>query len=256
MYDNISKDVMVANYFGCKPEDMADSVILSPIWNLESFKQSGDKILKEFAGWYRGVTLSIQGKPVTVISSGIGAPMSGDCGLALQYTDCENVLFSGSAGAVNPNYNIGDMLVVSDAVIGEGFSRYHRASISEDCFGKPVQGSAELASKLLKTVREYQGKLNYQLYQGRIFSIDSILGESKETFDFILEKGCDAVEMEVSAVLTACSKAGKKGAALIIISDLPLKYRNLYEGIRSEDKQRYNAAKAMMPRMLLEAAVR
>jgi nucleoside phosphorylase len=48
--------------------------------------------------------------------------MSGDCALALSYTDSENVIFSGSAGAVNPEYSIGDLLAVDQAVIGEGFS--------------------------------------------------------------------------------------------------------------------------------------
>ncbi len=255
MYDSISRETMTANYFGCKPEDMAPSVILSPVWRIEAFKQTGVKVINEFEGWYRGATLTYQGKPVTVISSGIGAPLSGDCALALQYTACENVFFSGSAGAVNPHYHIGDVMVAGEAVIGEGFSRYHRALPWQDCFGEVVEGSAEAVSKLMKAARAHQESLNFQLYQGRIFSIDSILGESRETFGFMQEKGCDAVEMEVSAVLTASRKASKKAAALILISDLPLRYRNLYEGIMEEEKQRYNTVKARLPFMLLEAAI-
>jgi purine-nucleoside phosphorylase len=87
-----------------------------------------------------------------------------------------------------------------------------------------------------------------------VFSIDSILGERKDTFDYMQRKGCDAVEMEVSAVFTACTQTGLKAAALILISDLPLKYRNLFEGIRESDIMRYNAIKKDLPSMLLEAA--
>ncbi len=124
MYDKVTKETMIKTHFGCDKEDIADTVILTPIWRFEGFKSVADSILAEFEGWYKGVTLSVKGKRITVISSGIGSPISGDCALALGYTDCEYVIFSGSAGAINESYNIGDILVVGEAVIGEGFSRY------------------------------------------------------------------------------------------------------------------------------------
>lgn len=254
MYDKITKETMVKIHLGCKIEDIARTVILTPIWNLAGFKERADTVVTEFAGWYRGATLEVNNKSVTVISSGIGSPMSGDCALALGYTDCENIIFSGSAGAINKDYNIGDMLAVSEAVIGEGFSRYHREDIRKDCFGELVPGDGEMAQRLMDTIREYGSKYGVSCHRGRIFSIDSILGERKDTFDYMLEKGCDAVEMEVSAIFTACRRAGKKAAALILISDLPLKYRNLFEGITEADTEKYNEIKNDMPGILLEAA--
>ena len=180
--------------------------------------------------------------------------MSGDCALALCYTDCENVIFSGSAGAINQRYNIGDMLAVSEAVIGEGFSRYHREDIRKDCFGEIVTGDKEAAQILMDAIKKNESKYGINCHEGRIFSIDSILGERKDTFDYMKEKGCDAVEMEVSAVFTACRCAGKKAAALILISDLPLKSRNLFEGITEIDIKKYNEIKCDLPGILLEAA--
>lgn len=254
MYDKITKETMVKIHFGCAIEDIADTVILTPIWNLEGFKNAADKVLAEFIGWYKGVALLYGNKRITVISSGIGAPMSGDCALALGYTDCRNVLFSGSAGAINQDYNIGDMLAVSEAVIGEGFSRYHSDDITKDCFGHLVSGDKATAGKLMDTIRKNERKYGIKCYEGRIFTIDSILGERKDTFEYMLEKGCDAVEMEVSAVFTACRLAGKKAAAMILISDLPLKYRNLFEGITETDIKGYNEIKHNLPGILLEAS--
>ena len=254
MYDKITKETMVKIHFGCKIEDMANTIILAPIWSLESFIAVADDVLTEFVGWYKGATLKFKNRRITVINSGIGAPMSGDCALALSYTDCKNVIFSGSAGAVNQSYNIGDILVASEAVIGEGFSRYHGKDIEKDCFGELVTGDKETARKLMNTVRKNESKYGINCYEGRVFSIDSILGERKDTFDYMQRKGCDAVEMEVSAVFTACTQTGLKAAALILISDLPLKYRNLFEGIRESDIMRYNAIKKDLPSMLLEAA--
>lgn len=254
MYDKITKETMVKIYFGCKIEDLADTVILTPIWNLESFIKRAEEVLIEFSGWYKGVTLKLNNSRITVISSGIGAPMTGDCALALSYTDCKNVIFSGSAGAINQSYNIGDILIASEAVIGEGFSRYHGKDIEKDCFGELVTGDRETAQRLISTFRKNEGKYGVKCYEGRVFSIDSILGERKDTFDYMQAKGCDAVEMEVSAVFTACRQAGLRAAALILISDLPLKYRNLFEGITETDIIRYNEIKKGLPDMLLEAA--
>lgn len=254
MYDSITRETMVKTHFGCEIEDIARTIILTPIWNLEGFKNKADAVLTEFIGWYKGATLTFDGKSITVISSGIGAPMSGDCALALGYTDCENIIFSGSAGAINQDYNIGDMLAVSEAVIGEGFSRYHGEDIKRDCFGDLVSGDKLVAQRLMETIRKKESGYGVNCHEGRIFSIDSILGERKDTFDYMQQKGCDAVEMEVSAVFTACRRSGKKVAAMILISDLPLKYRNLFEGITETDIKRYNEIKLNLPGILLEAA--
>lgn len=254
MYDKITRETMVRTHFGCKIEDIADTVILTPIWKLEGFKNKSDSVLTEFIGWYKGTTLTFNNKRITVISSGIGAPMSGDCALALGYTDCKNVIFSGSAGAINQKYNIGDILAVSEAVIGEGFSRYHSEDIKKDCFGELVSGHKAAAQRLMDTIKRKESRYGINCHEGRIFSIDSILGERKDTFDYMREKGCDAVEMEVSAVFTACRRGGKKCAAMILISDLPLEYRNLFEGITEIDIKRYNELKIDLPGILLEAA--
>lgn len=255
MYDKVTKETMVRTHFGCEIEDITKTVILTPIWGLESFKAAADGVIKEFAGWYKGMTVVYKEQRITVISSGIGAPMSGDCALALQYTDCKNVIFSGSAGAINPLYNIGDLLAVKQAVIGEGFSRYHWGDIAKDCFGELIEGDSTLAARVMEVIKKHALRFGTSCHEGRIFSTDSILGETKETFEYIQRKGCDAVEMEVSAVLTACRKAGKRAAALIIISDLPLKYRSLFEGITEEDVERYNNIKRELSGIILEAAL-
>ncbi len=254
MYDEITKETMVRVHFGCNVEDIADTVILTPVWGLGSFINCADKVLTEFAGWYRGVTLLYKNERVTVISSGIGAPIAGDCALALGYTGCSRIIFSGSAGATNCCYDIGDIVIVGEAVIGEGFSRYHSGDIKRDIFGELVSGDKEVAGRIKKIVEGNIGGYGINCHEGRVFSIDSILGERKDTFDYMIEKGCDAVEMEVSAVFTACAGVGKKAAALLLISDLPLKYRNLFEGISDSDIKHYNEIKNDLPRILLKAA--
>ncbi|SHJ02360.1 phosphorylase family protein [Lutispora thermophila] len=254
MYESIKKEVMIEKHFGCSINDIAKSVIISPIWPLSGFMERAERIIKEFKGWYKGVTMLYKGKSVTAISSGIGAPMTGDCVMALGYSECQNILFSGSAGAINDKLNFGDILVCNDAVIGEGFSRYHSDDICRDCFGNVVSGSSDLANVIFQKAVIAAHSLGVSAHRGRVFSIDSILGENKRSFDFMIKRGCDAVEMEVSAVFTASQAIGRNAAALITISDLPLRQRSLFEGIGEDDHKQYKDTALMLPEILLETA--
>jgi len=255
MYEKIKKEVMIEKHFGCSIEDISRNVIISPIWPLSYFMERAESIIKEFKGWYKGVSLLYKGKPITVINSGIGAPMTGDCVIALGYSQCENIFFSGSAGAIDAKLNIGDILVCNEAVIGEGFSRYHSGNIYRDCFGNIVSGSEELAKVLIQKAVIEAHSLEVSVYKGRVFSIDSILGENKKSFDYMISKECDAVEMEVSAVFTASKSIGRNAAALLVISDLPLRERSLFEGIEETDEIKFKNSSYHLPEILLDAAI-
>lgn len=255
MYENIDKQTMIKTLFGCEIEDIKEDVIISPIWSLSRFTEKAEKVIKHFKGWYRGVSLTYGGKGITVINSCIGAPLTGDCVIALGYTYCKNILFSGSAGGINNLYNFGDIVVSDCAVIGEGFSRFHKKDFREDCFGEEVYGSKALADVLFKKSNDYGEDMGVNVYKGKIFSTDSILGENKKSFGFMMEKGCDGVEMELSAVFTASKAIGRNAAGLITISDLPLKYKSLFEGVKENDIKAYEDSAKMLPEILMEAVL-
>lgn len=254
MYDAYSSELMIKTYFGCEISDIAKDVIITPIWKLNKFIEYAQHIEKEFEGWYNGATVIFNNKPITILNSGIGSPLAGDCVLALKHSNCEHIYFSGSAGAIKSDLSIGDILAVDEAVIGEGFSRYHQGNIGKDCFGALSAGDESIADRLLDSIKRYNEALGISVRKGRIFTIDSILGETREVFDFMLEKGCDAVEMEVSSVFTASRKIGRKAAALILISDLPLNERSLYDGISEDEKNLFKNMRERIPELLMEAA--
>lgn len=247
---------MVDKYFGCSIDDIAESVIITPIWRINDFIHAADDVIIEFSGWYRGATLLYGGKRITTINSCVGAPLTGDCVLALGYTNCSHIIFSGSAGALASEYKIGDLVVADEAVIGEGFSRYHRGNLNEDCFGKLSIGYSRIFYDLLCIAKKSIANVGAELYHGKIFSIDSILGETEESFEMMKKANCTAVEMEVSAVFTAAKKIGIEAIPLLIISDLPLKYKSLYEGITDEDMALYNIIQKKLPEILLMAAAK
>lgn len=255
MYESIKEDVIVKTLFGCDVSDINRNVIISPIWSLNSFAEKAQNVKKAFKGWYRGITITYKGVDVTVINSCIGAPLTGDCVIALGCTSCESILFSGSAGGINESYNFGDLIICDNAIIGEGFSRYHSDNLLKDCFGVETVGSKDVAEVLFNKTKEIAVKSNLNTHRGRIFTIDSILGENKESFGYMMKKGCDAVEMELSAVFTASRKIGRNAAGLITISDLPLRTKSLFDGVKEEDSLNYNNSVSIIPEILLETAL-
>ena len=248
-------DVFLKEMFGMEYDLFAETVIVMPIWNLNDFRNQADKIISEFKGWYKGITIEFHGKLITIVNSGIGAPLTGDCILAMSHSsNVKNIIFTGSAGAVNPNYKIGDFIFADQSVIGEGYSRYIRG-FEMDCFGEISHGDSVYVKKLASRASAMIKELGADLYFGKIFTTDSILGESREFIEYVEGKNCDAIEMEVSAVFTAAIKANKRACAILLISDLPLDSRNLFEGLTTEENKKFDALRVNIAKLLLEIGI-
>lgn len=255
MYHKVKADIFLKEMFGMEYDTFAETVIVMPIWNLEDFRKEADTVLAEFKGWYKGMTLEYKGKSITVLNSGIGAPLTGDCVLAMAHSEnVKNVIFTGSAGAVNRGYKIGDFLFSSESVIGEGYSRYI-LGLEKDCFGEISHGDDEYTKELAEKAKELVQEMGSNLYFGRNFSTDSILGENQAFFSYLEKKGCDSVEMEASAVFTAAKEAGKRVCSILLISDLPMQYRNLFEGISDEEQAKFDLLRKKIAGLLLEIGV-
>ncbi|NLN48584.1 MAG: hypothetical protein GX154_05755, partial [Clostridiales bacterium] len=59
-----------------------------------------------------------------------------------------------------------------------------------------------------------------------------------------------------SAVFTARKKIVRKAAGLITISDLPLRTKSLFDGVREEDAMNYNNSVSIIPEILLETVLK
>jgi len=129
-------------YFGCEPRDIGEVVVFTPLppSNLDDFKELCDEVRGDFSGWVgSGFAGSAEGCHVTVICPGTGSSQIGDATLAVGYGPCEVAIFVGSVGGLDDDMNLGDIVVVEEAVIGEGFSRYRpgqdaiRGPVWPDC---------------------------------------------------------------------------------------------------------------------------
>jgi purine-nucleoside phosphorylase len=208
--------------YGVEPENLAADVIVTPFIPLDRFKRHC-RVKSEFKGKiYSGFNAERQGKKVTVVHSGLGDRLTGDAVLLLGLLPVKNIIFAGACGGLG-DLKIGDLVVAESAFNGEGFSRYFdKASNIEKIFdnGIPIKSDLEFTEGLYSFTRN--GSKKRAVGKGSVFTIGSLVAETKENISCIQKMSFLGVEMELSAFYRAAEVIEAKAAGLLVVSDLPL----------------------------------
>lgn len=218
--------------FHCEPEAIHPDVILMPWWQPDVFGLWLDPIRTVAPNMvFEGV---YQGQPVSIIRSGVGAPQSGDAALALGCTPCQRIWFAGSVGGLQPEMNIGDLMIPTHSVSGDGFCRYLQPGFpGQDCFLERVYPDEALSAVIARASTPLATAAGIALHHGPAYSSDSILAEFCRLDAIRNDLGCIGIEMETAAVFKAARLVGIRAAALFSVSDVPVRSQSLYAG-RSE----------------------
>lgn len=83
----------------------------------------------------------------------IGAPTTMDSTLALGVTNCKRVLFIGSAGALSISLKIGQLVIPSYSICGDGASRYLNDDLKGE-FGGDETSFGSLTDSLRKSIKK------------------------------------------------------------------------------------------------------
>lgn len=164
-----------------------------------------------------GYTGTYNGKPVSVMGSGMGMPSIGIYSYELftQY-GVENIIRVGSAGAYSPELKLFDVLLVSSS-----WSESSYARTMSGCGDDIAYPSTELNLRLEQSA----AKQNIPITAGNIHSSDVFYrepwqGENPPYWHALRdEKGIVAVEMESFALFHNARATGKNAACLLTISD-------------------------------------
>jgi purine-nucleoside phosphorylase len=249
---SITAEDIARNVFRCEPSRIAPNVLLTPIWSHEVFLAEAS--LEETITPEVVYSLSYQGRQFTLVRSGIGAPLTGDTVLALGCTPCTRLVFVGSVGGLVPGMTIGDLILPTESVSGDGFSTYlSPGPLGTNSFlttAKPNQELLDLLDRVAEPVHKDHG---VTLTKGTIFSTDCVIAQFHHIREMVDNYHCIGIEMETSAVFHAAELAGIRGAALLQISDLPADRKSLFSG-RSEKEQerRRYIRRHVLPRIALE----
>ena len=163
-----------------------------------------------------GFTGTYNGKPVSVMGSGMGIPSIGIYSYELftEY-DVDSIIRIGSAGGYSEELRVFDVVLVLEAFSESSYAKY-QSGFSGDVVAAD--------SVLVKKLRESGDHLGVTLVEGRIHSSDVFYRSLKDTPDYWTkirdEKKCLAVEMESFGLFHNARITGKSAACLLTISDL------------------------------------
>lgn len=252
---SISADDIVRLAFRCDPSRIHRDVLVTPIWSHETFLTVAD--LDEIVTPETVYSLRYSGTPVTLIRSGVGAPLTGDAILALACTPCARVVFVGSVGGLLPEMAIGDLIVASESVSGNGFSSYlPKGPLGPVSFLSTAMADPGLTNSIellgMPLCRDHGASLT----KGKVFSTDSIVAQFHHLEEIVHGHGCLGIEMETAAVFRAAALIGIPAAALLQISDVTLDKKSLFSGrTEADQRRRSHLRQHLLSRIALDALV-
>ena len=163
-----------------------------------------------------GFTGTYEGRPISVMGSGMGMPSIGIYSYELfKFYGVENIVRIGSAGSYTDKAKLFDVVLAAGAVSESSYARTQSGFEGHITFP-----SRELNEKL----RASAEKLGIRLIEGNIHSSDVFYrqpSDAKPTYWEKLrdEQGCVCVEMESFALFANAQVLGKHAACLLTISD-------------------------------------
>ncbi len=186
-----------------------------------------------------GFTGEYNGRPVSVMGSGMGMPSIGIYSYELfKFYDAENIIRIGTAGGLAPGMKLGDIAIGISACTNSNYS----AMLEFPGTFAPT-ADFELARKAVEACERF----GFDYRVGSLFSSDTFYGGPSDAMTKLRDAGILAVEMEAAALFTNATATGKRALAIVTISDLPL------TGETTTSEERQNAFTNMM-RAALELA--
>ncbi|MCC5910203.1 MAG: nucleoside phosphorylase [Clostridiaceae bacterium] len=192
----------------CTIEDISEYVLLpgdpKRVMRVAEFLDSWEEIannreFKTITGYYKDV-------PVTITSTGIGGTSTAIAIEELIACGAKYFIRIGSAGAVQSNVKIGDLIVATAAVREDGASKMY---IKENY-------PAVADFKLTSTIADICQDLQYNYHTGIVRSHDSFyIDEEEEIMKFWNSKKILASDMETAALFTVAQLRGVFAASIL-----------------------------------------
>lgn len=229
-------------HINATPDDFAKTVIMpgDPLrakFIAENFLTDA-KLINSVRGAY-AYTGKYNGKPISVMSSGMGMPSMAIYSYELfNIFGVENIIRIGSAGSVNSDIKVLDLIIAMGASTNSNYASQ---------YGLNGTFAPICSYDLLKVCTETADRLNLKVKVGNILTSDTFYDESRSSADWA-KMGIMAVEMETAALYMNAARANKNALTICTISD------HILTGEETTATERQNSFTDMM-RLSLETAV-
>ncbi len=158
---------------------------------------------------YEMHTGTIDGKRVTVGNGGRFAPDTAMTTEILCAAGVEWLIRIGSCGSLQDHVKIGDLVIVTGAIRGEGTTSYYVAKSFSTVAHPEIVNALKRAAETLK--------VRYHL--GWIFTTDALFQETPELIQELNQQQVSSIDMVTSTFLTIAQLRKKKAGAILAVSD-------------------------------------
>jgi uridine phosphorylase len=180
-------------------------------------KERSDMLLKLLDGAQKSFTFldyemhtgSLEGKRVTVGNGGRYAPDTAITTEILCGAGAESLIRVGSCGSLQEHIKIGDLVIVTGALRGDGTSRYYVA----ENFSTIAHGD------IVNALKRAADDLQVRYHLGWIFTTDALFQETPELIQQLNQQNVSSIDMVTSTFLTIAQVRGKKAGAVLAVSD-------------------------------------
>lgn len=183
-----------------------------------------------YTGTYQGVKVAV----------GNGGRFSPDTAIMTEILcagKVEYILRAGSCGALDEKIKVGDIILATGAVRGDGVTPYY---VDKDFKTVSDKGATEILEKAAS-------ENNIKVHKGLIWTTDALLRETKEIVEKVVKEGAIAVDMISSTLLTIAQVKGVKACSISAVSD------NLITGELGFMNPDYYDAEAKVIKICLDA---
>ena len=149
----------------------------------------------------------------------------------------ENIIRLGSCGALRDDIKVGDLILTTASMRGDGVTPYY---VDSNFVTEP---DPQLTAAIEKAAK----KLGATVHTGKVWSTDALLRETKELVEGKAAAGAIAVDMVSSALLTIAQLNKVKAASLLAVSD------NVMTGEMGFTNPAYYISETTMINVALEA---
>jgi len=214
------------------------AIVPGPIERVQPIRKRLTDPVKDFS--FAGIDMytgAVGDALVTTANSGMYAPSGAIISEILAEAGTEYMIRVGSCGAMREDIAVGDLIIVSSCIRGEGTSRYY------------VPDSFSTAADVVVTsaLMEASERLEYPFHVGTIWTTDALLRETKAMIEAMCALKAIGVDMISSSLLTVAQLKGLKAGGILAVSD------NVVTGELGFQSPKYFRAETRAIRVAFEA---
>lgn len=203
-------------YTNCRLDDICDHLLITNFKQyIKAFQEKTNGVFSE--GNFRVV--NVKDLNCTMIDFGIGSPQAALLINCLAYLDSlKSVIMIGMCGGIDDTLEIGDFVIPSAAIRGEGTSRHYL----------PAEFPAIPASSVNLFCIGAVKRVNLLPKCGIVYTTDRRLWEFDEVFvDYLRQQRIMAVEMELATLFSVAYRYEVPIGSIMLVSDMPLQKRGI-----------------------------